>query len=313
MIIPAKWLGSCLLFGPFLYVLYTGFNVDRASLAKVSQSSPPIRTAFPQKIWQTWKEPLSIINSELVLTWQKLNPEHRYELLTDASAETYVQEKFQISFPKIVDTYLAITNPAFRSDFLRYLVLLEDGGVYSDIDTRNLKPVSIWVPSSLVEKSSLVIGIEVDDPGNIERGGRVDFGFCQWTIMSKPGHAILATVVQDLMQSLWDLAKSQNTTLNNVVSNDDDVLRLTGPRAFTAAVMKVLAPRNGGINATKQQLRGLTAAKLIDDVLVLPVTSFAPGQPHSHAGTPEDEIAYVQHMFKGSWRTHGSEAAKESV
>lgn len=95
---------------------------------------------WPDKIWQTWKRPainLSSEDAERVKTWHDLNPQYRYELLTDASAETFVRQHFDQE-PLIKDTFFALTDNILRADFLRYLVLLAEGGVCSHLSQQLL-------------------------------------------------------------------------------------------------------------------------------------------------------------------------------
>ncbi|KZF24346.1 glycosyltransferase family 32 protein [Xylona heveae TC161] len=259
---------------------------------------------FPKKIWQSWKSPVSMLEGgdlDNVRSWKKLNPEYRYELLTDAAAETYVLDTFLATRPDIVEVFLSLHSVILRSDFLRYLLLLGDGGVYSDIDTKNLKPVRDWIPSWYAEDTNIVVGIEVDEPdGQKWSGWRYNYQFCQWTIMSKPGHPIIETVVDRVIKSLWDMADKQNTTLNRVKTFSEDVIATTGPGAFTDAVFEILTEQ-AGKNITAHDITRLKSPKLLGDVLILPVNAFAPGQSHSKAGKPEDDGSLVQHMWKSSW------------
>ncbi|CEP64142.1 initiation-specific alpha-1,6-mannosyltransferase LALA0_S10e03400g [Lachancea lanzarotensis] len=45
---------------------------------------------------------------------------------------------------------------------------------------------------------------------------------------------------------------------------------------------------------------------MIDDVMILPITSFSPGVGQMGAKMDDDEMAFVKHMFEGSWKTDGS-------
>lgn len=41
---------------------------------------------------------------------------------------------------------------------------------------------------------------------------------------------------------------------------------------------------------------------IVDDVMVLPITSFSPDVGHMGAGSSDHRMAFVKHMFKGSWK-----------
>ncbi len=91
----------------------------------------PTDEAWSKKIWQTWStsiNDLSEENAERVRTWHDKNPNYRYELLSDTSAEEFVHLHYDRE-PLIKDTFFALTDKILRADFLRYLVLLGEGGV----------------------------------------------------------------------------------------------------------------------------------------------------------------------------------------
>lgn len=124
--------------------------------------------AFPRKIWQTSKTNVASLEEgdrSRIQTWLKLNQKHRYELITRYSAESYIKEKFNHR-PDIQEIFQDLQDPILRADFIRYLVLLGDGGVYSDIDTMCLVPVEDWVPQSYRGKANLVVGVEYDSLGH---------------------------------------------------------------------------------------------------------------------------------------------------
>lgn len=80
---------------------------------------------LPKKIWQTWHTPALFLDEEdkaRVRTWHEPNPNHRYELLTDKSGETFVRQHLAAD-NLIRDVFLNLTDTILRADFLRYLVL----------------------------------------------------------------------------------------------------------------------------------------------------------------------------------------------
>ena len=55
----------------------------------------------------------------------------------------------------------------------------------------------------------------------------------------------------------------------------------------------------------------LTSAKLIEDILILPINPFGSGQSHSNNGSLNDGTALVKHLFKESWKNDDPEEEKK--
>lgn len=91
-----------------------------------------------------------------------LKPDHRYELLTDGAAETYVLDRFADD-SRIVNAYMGINDFILRADLIRYLALLKEGGVYGDLDLGCLEPIDLWIPPNFKDNTSVVLGVEVDN------------------------------------------------------------------------------------------------------------------------------------------------------
>ena len=259
---------------------------------------------FPRKIWQTGRDGAATIDDETVLavkTWTKLNEDWRHEILTDAGAETYVRGTFAHR-PEIVETYLALGDAILRADMLRYLVLLGDGGVYCDMDTRALKPIDDWVPAAYRGKANVVVGIEYDKmDGSRWLDWTLDLQFTNWAMLAQPGHPLLELTVQKLIYELNVLAARKGQSLADVRPAYHEVLDTTGPALFSMAVFEWLS------TATSKQfdwrnVTKLEAPRLVDDILILPVTGFGNSQPHSGSGNADSQNALVRHMFRGSWK-----------
>ena len=97
-----------------------------------SEHKPPDRnlstsdSPFPRKIWQTSKMGpggLEEDDRKAIQSWVKLNQKHRYEILTQHSAESYVRNIFPNRYD-IEETFMDLHDPILRADFIRYLVLL---------------------------------------------------------------------------------------------------------------------------------------------------------------------------------------------
>ena len=245
---------------------------------------------------------------ELVKSWINLNPTWRYESITPGTEKTYVTTAFADQ-PEILDIFLNLQDGILKADMLRYLVLLKEGGVYCDSDTRAIKPISNWIPSEYKHATNLVIGVEYDiGYGDHWTDWTLDLQFTTTTILAKPNHPLLHRTLQRLVQNLIGLASLQNTTISQIIPSFSQVLDTTGPAMFSRTVHDYLS-RHGEpftwLNVTRLQ-----APLLIEDILILPITAFSSGQNHSGSGSPDDPAALVQHMFHGSWK-HRHSAAEE--
>lgn len=94
-----------------------------------------------------------------------------------------------------LSTYFAMYRRVLRADFMRYLILALEGGIYSDMDTEALRPVNEWVPDELKHRTKLIVGIEADSTPPVQ-GTTYEVQFCQWTLAGEAGHPALWTMVE---------------------------------------------------------------------------------------------------------------------
>lgn len=231
---------------------------------------------FPKKIWQTARTgPARLDDNDRnsLRSWMKTNQNHRYEILTQYSAETYVKDRFSHR-PDIEEVFVDLQDPILRADFIRYLVLLGDGGAYSDMDTVSLRPIEDWVPPAYANKVNLVVGIEYDKlDGERWQDWPLDLQFCTWAILAKPGHSLMETTVNRVIARLKALAQAQETTISEIRASYADVLSTTGPALFTEAIIEGLAVSTG-TDFTWQNLTGMTESRLVDDGTYSPKPNF---------------------------------------
>jgi alpha 1,6-mannosyltransferase len=257
--------------------------------------------------WQTAGNSIDSLDERqftAMATWRKLNPEYRYELLTNANFDTYVVENYA-QHPDILTAFRAIKDPIIRSDFIRYLALYTHGGVYSDLDTIALKPVATWIPPADAGRVNLVIGVEIDEPGRMQADWTDNFQFCQSTLMARAGHGMLKILIKLIVDEVRAIMAEHGDAISTMEFSFKDVLRIAGPAKFSTAVFQYLSLQEGR-NVTRDDFVGMDSAKRIADVLVLTANGFVPGQDHSRSGTPENSTALVQHLFLGSWKSSHS-------
>ena len=260
--------------------------------------------AIPEKIWyKLGPKGLSDHSREWIDTCLKKNPSYQSELMTDLSGDIFVKDNF-VSRPDIVETYLALPIPILKADFLRYLLLFAEGGIWSDLDVSCADiPTHDWIPAQYKIDAGLVVGLEFD----MGWGDNFVRQFASWTVMAKPGSPHILMVIDDILEGLREKTKEHNVMVNDLTLDMiGDVVDLTGPRRLTRSVFKslelILDERIDDRN-----ISGLLSPKLISDVLILPGYSFA-ASSNQYEGTHGP--ALVTHHYAGTWKNeHGGELA----
>ncbi|KAH6609239.1 glycosyltransferase family 32 [Trichoderma cornu-damae] len=280
------------------------------SVLRREPKAPPVPgSTFPQKIWQTWKVgPLNFDERDLSTsrTWITKNPSMRYEVVTDASEMTYVEERYGPSGfdrPDIVDFYQSISLPIIKADLLRYMIMYAEGGIYADIDVEAMKPFHRFIPERYDEKDiDLIVGVEIDQPGFKDHPilGKKSMSFCQWTFAARPEQAVMMRLIENIMEWFKGVARDQGVALGEVQLDFDQVISGTGPSAFTKAVLEEMSRKSGGPKVTWDTFHDMGESKLVGGVLVLTVEAFCAGQGHSDSGNHNARNALVKHHFHAS-------------
>jgi alpha 1,6-mannosyltransferase len=233
-----------------------------------------------------------------------MHPTFIHEVITDQVA-VHLMRHLYASVPEVLEAYNALPLPVLKADFFRYLILLARGGIYSDIDTAALKSATEWVPADVPRNTfGMVIGIEADP----DRPDWADWysrriQFCQWTIQAKPGHPVLREIVANITQETL-LRKAEGRLTKDYKS----IVEFTGPALWTDIILNFfndpdyfdMSTSKG--NITWQHFTGMTSAKKVGDVVILPITSFSPGIRTMNAGEDDDPMAFVKHNFEGTWK-----------
>jgi alpha 1,6-mannosyltransferase len=295
-------LAACVLI--FCYNLWTFRDSD----FQLTTHAPVVQeyNGIPKKLW--YKLGPHGINNEIrgwTDTCIKNNPGYHVEFMTDESGDNYVKEAFAWR-PDIVETYLGLTVPIFKADILRYLLLFDQGGIWSDLDvTCKGVPMDDWIPEQYKETADLVVGWEFDYgwPGKYIRQ------FTSWTIMAKKGSPHLMQVIDDILDTLHLKLEENNVSVENAtLKMIGDVVDFSGPRRLTYAVYRSLSKQ---LNRTvdEEDLARILQPKMLGTVLVMPGRSFAAS---ANTYLPEDEAQLppqlVEHHYAGTWKNdHGGE------
>lgn len=180
-----------------------------------TDGGPPF--PFPKKIWQTGP-PIDSTrdNSKSIASWSRLNPDFRYEFLTDLGAEQYVLSKFSNN-SKILDTYNHMSDVILRADLLRLLLMWRSGGVYSDIDTNCLRPILDWIPEEFYTRTRVVVGIEIDlSEDDVSDDEKKHLQLCQWTLMAAPGNILFERVIDMIIKRIEQVAEEKKVSISDL-------------------------------------------------------------------------------------------------
>ncbi|KAG0680363.1 membrane-bound alpha-1,6- mannosyltransferase Initiation-specific [Pichia californica] len=104
---------------------------------------------------------LSTECKNLAERWRDANLDHDYILYSISEAEDAVADLLRPTVPEIIDALRLLPNERLKFEFLKYLLLFLNGGVYSDIDTVNVKPIKFWYQLSMI-KTKVWLGIDSD-------------------------------------------------------------------------------------------------------------------------------------------------------
>lgn len=261
---------------------------------------------IPDKVWHSAKTVYtSVQQQEWINSWADKNPSFRHELLTDRSAEALVRAYYQQTRPDIVEIYEGLSIPILRADLFRYLIILAEGGYWSDLDVSAEKPSSEWVPTEYKDQNiDMIVGLEFDFETR-GSGTEVASQFCNWVFSAKPSSRNLQVVVDTVVNILKKIANDNKVSISEITLEMlSDVVNVTGPKIMTISILDGLTKLLGR-EVDDRDFSGIKHPKLVGDVLIMPGVSFAAAQN----GYPKDQgDALVSHHYEGSWKQADAEA-----
>ncbi|KAL9020283.1 MAG: hypothetical protein Q9185_002464 [Variospora sp. 1 TL-2023] len=259
------------------FVLYSYLSYHPFPLATRARQQEPL-LPIPKKIWQiNFDHPQYNDLGPAMDSWDRLNPQHKHTILTEATARDIVQKHYADD-PKTLKTYLDLHSMILKSDYLRYLVLAAVGGVYSDLDTDAVKPIDEWIPAELAE-----------------RGIRAIVG-------PDARHPMMVGMVEAVTRGLHRLASSHGVPVHELEPMEAiEVLFTTGPVRWSRMVFDYLSEVSG-TEVTWKNVTGMRKSRVIGDVLVLPIAGFTSGRGIMGSPNKATEDTLMWHRFQGKWK-----------
>lgn len=196
-----------------------------------------LASSIPKIIHQTF--PLAELPEELARNVERireLNPDWEYRFYTDADVVQYLQ----VNCPWALNYYHRISGRygAARADLFRYLVVYLDGGIYLDIKSSVSRPLSQVIDQDdrcLLSHWRNRAGEKYEGWGIHQEIGLPAGEFQQWFIASVPHHRFLQRVIKEVCSNI----DSYHPVEFGV--GRQGTWRLTGPIAYTKAIMQVMA------------------------------------------------------------------------
>lgn len=289
--LPIQILFFCLFLFFQLLIWYSTSDLNTIHALEIIQwpGVPSYVSNIPQRVTQTSKDSadINITNNSFI----RLNPTYEYMHYNDSAAESFVRKTMP---DYIYQTYMSLPKPVMKADYFRYIVLLVQGGIYTDMDTICLQPIDQWIRGMTMNEVGFIIGIEADaGVWDIWQGYYArQIQFVQWTIAAAPGHPILYQIVKRIADITPTMALH---TLN-----EKQILEWTGPAVWTDVITNYFSVKYG---FSLRRFKNLKQPVLVgDDIYVLPITAFSPGLKRMGSEPITDPEARVQHAFQGSWK-----------
>ncbi|KAI5956815.1 och1 [Candida jiufengensis] len=277
---------------------------------------------FPAYIWQTWKHGLNDERfdekyREGETQWAQKNPGFVHEIFNDDTTHTMIKYLYK-QIPEVIETFENLPEVILKMDFFKYLILFAKGGVYADIDTFPIQPIPNWTPENVSPLDiGMIIAIETDSNSPNWRQDsvkRLEFG--QFVIQAKPGHPILREIIAEIIEttrlkkieSMSSSTDGQLKLIGNTNQKSKQISQWTGSTIWTEVIFKYF---NDYIlssvfqKVTWKAFHELTTPKLVSDILVLPVNSFASDIDIEKDGGKkiDDHLAFVKHYSAKIWKS----------
>lgn len=138
---------------------------------------------IPKILWQTYKTEYPPEQArESIKSWLTLNPDYEWCYMDDHACGQFIFDHFSEEFYQM---YTALPLGVMRADVWRVCVVYIYGGIYSDTDTKCLRPAAEWINP----EHDLVVCVET------EWGALANFTFA-----AAPRHPALYSVLETFLR-----------------------------------------------------------------------------------------------------------------
>lgn len=181
------------------------FNIVRPIVSRESR--------IPKIIYQTWKtRDIPCFMENYVESWKKWNPEYHYRFFSDSDCLTFLKEHFP---KRVTQAFQMLKVGPYRADLWRYCMLYHTGGVYLDLDSICLCPLSKL--------------IHMDDSFVSARDNPSDLSYIYQAFLAvEKNHPFLREAIDQCVDNIHNKSITKNS------------LSITGPGLLGKAINKVI-------------------------------------------------------------------------
>ncbi|KAG7912351.1 hypothetical protein KL906_000555 [Ogataea polymorpha] len=203
--------------------------------------------ATERTIWQFWERGELVPDNlkPFVNRWRDINaPDYAHRFLGTLAVRKRVEVCFEKE-PEVLRALDLLPHEKLQHEFLKYLLIYCEGGLYADIDTDIFKPVRHWFEPRVLN-TQLLVGVQTDH--NAENWAelynrRLTFG--THIFMAKKHHPFLAKLIGrivDYVQKNKAKIKAANweDRLTALDAASEPVASFTGPSMFTDVLFEYL-------------------------------------------------------------------------
>lgn len=185
---------------------------------------------IPLIIHQTWitKNPKGKFK-RASNSWKELNPEFEHIIYDDNECTEFISKHY----PQYIKFYNELKLPVQKADIFRYLIIHKYGGVYTDMDTKCLKPIKE------ILNAPMVVGIEY-----LPEHNKGVTQIIQWFFASVPGNPAFIEIIEKVKHR-HKIMKTYGSFIpllldgRRVFQKDEETLWLTGPYIFSDVVLNI--------------------------------------------------------------------------
>ena len=180
-----------------------------------------VNSVIPKAIYQTYKKSnLTIDLLLLTRTWKtETTNKYKYFFMDDKQAREFITNYE----PAALTFFDKAPVGAMKADIWRYIIIEKYGGIYTDIDTRKLKPIDEWKIEPLANDHMMVISLEHNQ-----------LFFCQWAFMATPKHPLMKFIISSILERY----ETEGFDIDN--TDEFAVHKICGPGIFSDCIKSFL-------------------------------------------------------------------------